>query len=460
MADLRQEVTDMIHRSMDAHVRIAVTGLSRAGKTAFITSMVNQLLNVSTHDNLPFLSAARNKRIIGAKRVAQTNMLVPSFTYDAALEQLNQALPAWPQPTRDVSEIRLAIKYRPEKRLKRLLGHSSTLHVDIIDYPGEWLLDLPLLEMSYEKWSEQQLNALHGVRAELASEWLASVASVDLTTRAEDKRLTDIAQSYTTYLHRCKEHGLHWVQPGRFILPGELDGAPVLQFFPCRLTDEQKKSVGKDSYYDRLASRFEEYKNRVVKTFYRNHFATFDRQIVLVDTLTPLNEGYDAFMDMRSALEQLLKSFEYGRSNLLSRLFSPKIDKVLFAATKVDHVTPDQHANVVSLLSQMIHPAWQHASYEGIAMRCISLASIRSTEAGTITSSGQQYSAIQGRNTLGDSVTLYPGEVPKKVPSSQFWLDHQFDFSSFSPLTNSLDEPLKHIRMDTALEYLLGDKLQ
>jgi predicted YcjX-like family ATPase len=460
MADLRQEVTDIIHRSMDAHVRIAVTGLSRAGKTAFIASMVNQLLNVSTHDNLPFLSAARNKRIIGAKRVAQSNMLVPSFAYDAAMAQLNQALPAWPHPTRDVSEIRLAIKYRPEKKLKRLLGHSSTLYVDIIDYPGEWLLDLPLLDMSYEKWSEQQLNALHGTRGKLASAWLDSLEGVDLTTAADDKKLADISHYYTDYLHRCKEQGLHWVQPGRFILPGELEGAPVLQFFPCRLTDEQRQHLGKESAYTRLERRFEEYKQRVVKAFYRNHFATFDRQIVLVDTLTPLNEGYDAFMDMRSALEQLLKSFEYGRSNLLSRLFAPKIDKVLFAATKVDHVTPDQHANVVSLLSQMIHPAWQHASYEGIAMRCISLASIRATEAGTIQNGGQQYSAIQGRIASGDNVTLYPGEVPKKLPSSQFWQEHQFDFSSFLPLSNQLDDPLKHIRMDTALEYLLGDKMQ
>ncbi|PMC21719.1 hypothetical protein CJ207_12400, partial [Klebsiella aerogenes] len=31
-------------------------------------------------------------------------------------------------------------------------------------------------------------------------------------------------------------------------------------------------------------------------------------------------------------------------------LFSPVIDKLLFAATKADHVTVDQHGNMVSLL--------------------------------------------------------------------------------------------------------------
>lgn len=38
MQRIRQEMSDFIHRGLDSHVRLAVTGLSRAGKTAFITS--------------------------------------------------------------------------------------------------------------------------------------------------------------------------------------------------------------------------------------------------------------------------------------------------------------------------------------------------------------------------------------------------------------------------------------
>ncbi|POB71810.1 nucleoside triphosphate hydrolase, partial [Vibrio vulnificus] len=86
-------------------------GLSRAGKTAFITSLVNQLLHTSTHDNMPLLSSARDKRLVGAKREPQSNMMVPRFAYDEAMEQLCSVPPMWPEPTRDVSEIRLAIKY-------------------------------------------------------------------------------------------------------------------------------------------------------------------------------------------------------------------------------------------------------------------------------------------------------------------------------------------------------------
>ncbi|MGQ7191243.1 YcjX family protein, partial [Escherichia sp. HC-CC] len=45
-------------------------------------------------------------------------------------------------------------------------------------------------------------------------------------------RLADIAAAWTDYLHHCKQQGLHFIQPGRFVLPGDMAGAPALQFFP------------------------------------------------------------------------------------------------------------------------------------------------------------------------------------------------------------------------------------
>lgn len=106
-----------------------------------------------------------------------------------------------------------------------------------------------------------------------------------------------------------------------------------------------------------LRERFSYYCEKVVKGFYKNHFLRFDRQIVLVDCLQPLNSGPQAFNDMRLALMQLMQSFHYGQRTLFRRLFSPVIDKLLFAATKADHVTVDQHANMVSLLQQLIQDA-------------------------------------------------------------------------------------------------------
>ena len=136
------------------------------------------------------------------------------------------------------------------------------------------------------------------------------------------KKLASLSMLFTEYLHACKNAGLHWVQPGRFVLPGELEGAPVLQFFPCRNPYGEDKPAP-NSNYSMLKARYEEYQNKVVKAFYKNYFATFDRQIVLVDCLSPLNDGYGSFLDMRRALEQIMHSFRYGRNGLLKRLFAP-----------------------------------------------------------------------------------------------------------------------------------------
>ncbi|USD66440.1 YcjX family protein [Vibrio sp. SCSIO 43136] len=458
MQRISQEVTDLVNRGMDRHLKLAVTGLSRAGKTAFITSLVNQLLYTSTHDSLPLLQVSADDRLIGAKREPQTNLLVPRFSYDEALEYLSAEPPQWPKPTKDVSEIRLAIKYKPSSGVLKYFTQTATLYLDIVDYPGEWLLDLPLLEMDFEQWSQTQLDSLKGKRLELAKPWLDAMQDFELGADVDEKRLAEISELYTDYLHACKDAGLHWVQPGRFVLPGDLAGAPVLQFFPVKALPEETQS--KTNQYAMLKARYEEYQNKVVKKFYKEHFSTFDRQIVLVDCLQPLNAGQESFGDMQTAIEQLLKSFKYGRSNLLSRLLAPKIDKVLFAATKADHVTPDQHANLVSLLKQMVHPAWRHAAYENIDMSCMSLASITATEAGYVASNGGNQAAIQGVTEQGQSMTLYPGEVPASLPDAKYWQQAGFDFQTFLPKPMALNQPCGHIRLDKALEFLVGDKLQ
>ena len=40
---LARELHDLLERGRDRQLRLAVTGLSRSGKTAFLTSLVNQL---------------------------------------------------------------------------------------------------------------------------------------------------------------------------------------------------------------------------------------------------------------------------------------------------------------------------------------------------------------------------------------------------------------------------------
>ncbi|WP_416412417.1 YcjX family protein [Pantoea sp. App145] len=461
MKRLQNELMALVNRGVDRHLRLAVTGLSRSGKTAFITSLVNQLLNVHSGARLPLFSVVREERLLGVKRVPQRELGTPRFTYDEGLAQLYGVPPCWPTPTRGVSEMRLALRYRPDESLLRHFKDTATLYLEIVDYPGEWLLDLPMLAQDYAGWSRQMLGLLQGDRAIWAQRWRSLCADLDPYAQADENRLAAIAAAWTDYLHQCKAEGLHFIQPGRFVLPGDMAGAPALQFFPWPQEDDIQRQAPAGSNFAMLQQRFNYYCQHVVKGFYKNYFLRFDRQIVLVDCLQPLNSGPQAFNDMRLALTQLMQSFHYGQRTLFRRLFSPVIDKLLFAATKADHITADQHANMVSLLQQLVQDAWQNAAFEGITMDCLGLASVQATESGLVDHRGEKLPALRGnRLDDGEALTFYPGEVPSRLPGHTFWQQQGFQFEQFRPQQLDVDRPLPHIRMDAALEFLLGDKLR
>jgi predicted YcjX-like family ATPase len=133
----------------------------------------------------------------------------------------------------------------------------------------------------------------------------------------------------------------------------------------------------------------------------------------------------------------------------------------MFAATKADHVTADQHANLVSLLQQLVQEAWQNAAFEGISMDCVGLASVQATESGIVDSQGQKIPALRGsRLEDGTPLTVFPGDVPARLPGSAFWQQQGFHFDQFRPQAVYVDRPLPHIRLDAVMEFLLGDKLR
>src|SRR3984885_11163943 len=148
----------------DPTVRLGVTGLSRAGKTVFITALVHGL---TRGGRFPVFESLATGRIARARLEPQPDDAVPRFAYENHLRTLIEAR-RWPNSTTDISELRLVIDYQ------RHNGADPTLTLDIVDYPGEWLLDLPLLGKPFEQWSAESLALSRGsARAALASSWHA-----------------------------------------------------------------------------------------------------------------------------------------------------------------------------------------------------------------------------------------------------------------------------------------------
>ncbi|GEK46319.1 YcjX family protein [Bisbaumannia pacifica] len=455
---LARDVQDLLERGRDRQLRLAVTGLSRAGKTAFLTSLVNQLRHAGLEARLDLLPAAREGRLLGARRVDQGDLSVPRFPYDPAMAALTETPPRWPEPTRGISELRLLIRYRPTRR-GLLGGETRQLTLDLFDYPGEWLLDLPLLGHDYASWSRAQWQGLGPARREHFADWLAAVSTLDPAAPADEAQLAALAERYAEGLRSAREAGFADLQPGRFLLPGDLEGAPVLQFFP--LPGLEAQPAGRPAPESNLATltrRFRHYQQRVVKPFYREHFRRFDRQIVLVDLLGALAAGPERFDDLARALGTLMQSFDYGKRSLLNRLFAPRIDRLAIAATKADHVTPEQHPRLIGLLEALLAEPLKELRFADVPVKALSLAAIRATEARTVNAEGTTSPALRGTLLGGEEALLFPGEVPERLPARDFWRRQGFDFPAFRP--PPIDGGvLPHIRLDAALEWLLGDKL-
>ena len=474
---LKNKANELLSRTIDQHVTLAVTGLSRSGKTAFITSLVNQLINEGNGTKLSFFDPVHHGNFIAAKRIPQKHFHVPRFDYDSAITALTSEPAIWPEPTHGISELRLAIRYQPKNSILKYATNMATLTVDITDYPGEWLLDLPMLKQTYQEWSEQTHELMISEpRAELSKNFLSKLNEIDPFSTASEEHLAELAQEYTALLHTFRHDiGLSVIQPGRFILPGDLAGAPILEFFPFpalgSLDGNDYQNAPDDSFIGMLRSRYLEYKEQVVRKFYQEHFLRFDRQIVLADCLKPLNQGKESFADLELAISMILESYRYGKSGVFSRLFSPKIDKLLFGATKADHVTPEQHAPMVSLLNQLIHQNKQQLNYESVEVKTLAIASVKATISGLSKHNGKDVPVIQGQRlkhdkeenytgVFGQTITVFPGAVPKQLPKEAYWQSNNFNFIAFAPLSGlNKNQGLPHIRMDQVLQFLLADKM-
>ena len=121
---LKNKAEKALHRSLDQHVKLAVTGLSGSGKTAFITALVKHLTSQADDKNLPFFDVMREKRHIATKIVPQQALTIPTFEYTNALSALLpvEGDPAWPASTERINTLRLAIKYQSNSGLR---GHFA-----------------------------------------------------------------------------------------------------------------------------------------------------------------------------------------------------------------------------------------------------------------------------------------------------------------------------------------------
>ena len=452
-------------------LRLGVTGLSRAGKTVFVTALIQNLIGSA---RLPVFAASAEGRISRARLDVQPDDAVPRFAFEDHLAALSGPERTWPQSTRRISQLRISVDF------ERAAGWNtgpSTFNLDIVDYPGEWLLDLPLLDKSYAQWSRETIAAsLTPARALLASAWRQNLQGVDASAPAEEDVARRLAAQFTDYLRRSRDdiYALSTLPPGRFLMPGDLEDSPVLTFAPLPLESEVAAAGSLAAMMER---RYEAYKTHIVRPFFRDHFSRLDRQIVLVDALTALNSGPAALRDLENALGGVLDAFRAGRSSTLSKMFRPRIDRILFAATKADQLNHRSHDRLEAILRALVARRIAQAESLGADIDVIALAAIRATREAEIRHDGQKLDAIIGVPERGEEIdgqvfdgvveaAVFPGHLPED-PASVFQGDaialpeaeNDVRFVRFRPPLTARGEPAPHIRLDRAMQFLFGDKL-
>lgn len=488
--DYLNAARDRVVAYMTPSVRLGVTGLARAGKTVFITALVRNLI---AGGRLPFFPAEAEGRIIRAYLEPQPDDSIPRFDYESHLADLFSDDPRWPDSTRRISELRVTIEYRSNSALKSFLGISK-LHLDIVDYPGEWLIDLALLEKDYAAFSAEALALARAPeRAHHAAAFLDFIAGTDPAAAENEQIALEGARLFTAYLAACRESGAAaTLPPGRFLLPGDLAGSPLVTFFPLPMGTAAQLPRG--SLGAMMARRYQSYLAEVVQPFFRDHFSSLDRQIVLVDVLGALDSGPAAVRELERAMASVLTAFRPGAGSWLSFILGHRISRVLFAATKADHLPASSHDRLGALLQRVIDRAAVRSSAAGAEIAAMALAAVRATREASVEKNGQSIPCLRGVPLAGErigdetfdgtrEIAIFPGDLPD-TPSAIWRAANDKAVSTRTPhdaandaagtlslvrfrpprLTSRLPDSddrrtLPHIRLDRALDFLISDLL-
>ena len=470
-------VADRATGLLSPSLRVGVTGLSRAGKTVFISALVHNLVHGG---RLPMFEAQSSGRISRAFLEHQPDDAVPRFQYEDHISALiDQRI--WPDSTRAISELRLTIEYESASAWGRMFSRGK-LALDIVDYPGEWLLDLPLIGKDFATFSQEalELSKLPG-RQDVAHDWISLAQSIDPNQDADEVLARRLFETFAAYLKACKEEtrALSTLPPGRFLMPGDLDGSPALTFGPLINLTEGKVRAG--SMQAMMERRFEAYKTHVIKPFFREHIARLDRQIVLVDAMQAINAGLEAVADLERALTEILECFRPGRTNFLTSFFTRKIDRILIAATKADHIHHESHDRLQAIVRRLTERAISRADFSGALVDVVAMAAVRATREGSVTRGRETLPVIIGTPMEGETIgtdtfdgktetAIFPGDLPE-TPAALFRKGDQkpenepnIRFVRFRPpalerTAEGVTLSLPHIRLDRALQFLMGDQL-
>ncbi|RUT97640.1 YcjX family protein, partial [Mesorhizobium sp. USDA-HM6] len=163
-------------------------------------------------------------------------------------------------------------------------------------------------------------------------------------------------------------------------------------------------------------------------------------------------------------------------------LFSRRIDRILVAATKADQLHHESHDRLQAIVRRLADRAVARANFGGADVDVVAMAAVRSTREGTVKQGRETLPVIIGTPLKGEKINgetfdgkaetaIFPGDLPEKAdavfdpsgPQAE-GNDPAIRFVRFRPpklerTAEGVTLSLPHIRLDRALQFLIGDHL-
>jgi uncharacterized protein len=442
----------LLQTALHKEVKIAITGLSRSGKSMLFTSLLTLMRDRAAQNNIDYLPLLTQLPIHRIKTV-EIRPIEGEKMYPLEESQAHLAQGKWPQPTQEVYGFELFIALHQEREWLKHLNDTQTLSFKFYDYPGEWLTDLPMLKLDYLAWSHKALaQQSSNPQKQYATQWHRYLESFNFDTLPTASVINEMIAVYKNYLIETKRAGITVLQPANMLLAVSQHDWSQYGFAPLPTDVTSDPS---HPWVQIFTKHYQHYQTHALKPLHERYFANTDKQIILVDLFEGLSYGQRHLKQLKETITNLASIFVYGKTNWFkSKFFNEhKISDIAFVASKVDSAPLSQQANLLSLLEDVSKGARSVLEDQPVRFEHFLLAAIKSAE----NDPKNEKDCIYYRNERGQTVKKsFTHPIPDKIQGIR-------EDQGFIPLNNIprehyLDDIQQAQGIDSLLNFMLEEK--
>ncbi|QEL14418.1 YcjX family protein [Limnoglobus roseus] len=457
--------------------RIGVLGMQQAGKSTFLTSLINHLQDHHPGE-FPLGNATTH---VEFRELPPAGDGTPEFPYEKFREQLHGR--RWPGKTTALSEYRCQLDFTGGRRnlMDRVRRAVSETRLILTDLPGERLADVSMAGSTYAEWSDELL-------ALLDEKFDYLEASRDYLRLVEGAGTLEAGPVVAEFKRALCRLALQYVP---VITPSTLCVTPTGEYIPkdVRKSGDAEalakvRFVGLDAdrefaplpaaaraanpaLAETFARHYTAYRDQIVTPLADKFFAC-DQLVVLVDPTVLLAAGVGAYNGCAHMLATALAYLAPGRTPLptladrvvqfltagRSRLpYAPKVRKIAVVASQADKVHRDDRDKLGDLVRVMVQPLlrnvvarqWLTVEY----FVCSAVDSSASLEYPNLEVRPFDENGRPESQTRSVKVSPVPARWPKTWPAGEYF------YPRFAPVPpDRAGHPPSHIGLNRVAEFL------